>query len=188
MSLGLYIWHTYTMYLIHVEASCSTWAGPWYHLRSSWTCRQCWICLCHSFCLWDCSSIPSNYQIGISSSSASSGLHLTVIYWLRYLWCYWCSAIALTLIILPSCFLPNPVNEEKPCLNFSNIWTLGRLLQMTNQLHNSIPITRPSLEALQQKSLLFCYSLGCYLFDDVSYFSLFITPYCLCEDSQNYFL
>jgi len=65
------------MYLTNMEASCSTWAGPWHHLCSSCTWRQCWVYLCHSSCLWDYSSISSNFRISISSSGASSGLHLT---------------------------------------------------------------------------------------------------------------
>lgn len=109
-----------------MEVFFSTWAVAWHYLYPSFTCRQFWISLCHSFCLWECSSIPSNNQISILTfwclKWSSSD---TVIYWLHYLWCYWCSATTFILIILPNCFPPNLVNKRSLALISAiyELWT-----------------------------------------------------------------
>lgn len=64
------------MYLIYREASCSTWAGPWYH-----SCRYPPVFAesARSIAL-AFETVPpylSTIKLDISSSSASSGLHLT---------------------------------------------------------------------------------------------------------------
>lgn len=108
-----------------MEASFSTWAGLWHYLSplllvdsfgSIFAIPFAFETVLHTFQL-------SNQYLNFWCLKWSSSD--TLIYWLHYLWCYWCSAIAFILIILPNCFPPNLVNKRSLALISAiyELWT-----------------------------------------------------------------